>query len=75
MLNWVFVCVVTACRFGHGGKVCSGDYLYQDLSKEDEFAGYMNVEGTWLRVYCISSWVRYAISVSIIGFFIYNEKK
>ena len=55
--------------------MCSGDYLYQDISKDDEYAGYMNVEGTWLRVYCISSWVRYAVSVSIIGFFIYSEKR
>ena len=31
LTNLIFLCVATYARFCHGGKVCSGDYLYSGV--------------------------------------------
>lgn len=48
LVNLIFLCVATYARFCHGGKVCSGDYLYNSIDDDVELAGYTNIEGLFL---------------------------
>lgn len=66
-MNLIFLCVATYARFCHGGKVCSGDYLYSGKDSDVELTGYTNIEGVFLQVYCIACWVKFAVVFVIIG--------
>ena len=57
-INFVFLNVVTYCRYCHHGKVCSGDYKFEDVEDlEYEIRGYVNVEGTFLASFVIAQWI------------------
>ena len=56
-LDVVFLMAVTALRWGHAGKVCSGDYLYKPVSLESRQDGILVLEGQFLEVYCIVGYI------------------
>ena len=47
----------TAFRFSHAGKVCSGDYVYKPLTVETRDYKILSLEGQFLEVYVIASWI------------------
>lgn len=69
LINFVFLNVVTYCRYCHYGRVCSGDYLYTDKPTDVEWYGYVNVEGTWLQMFTVASWVKAVIMGTFFAIF------
>ena len=68
-INFVFLSVVTYCRYCHYGKVCSGDYLYEDFDSDVDREGYVNVEGTWLQTFTIVNWVKTIVMITLTAIF------
>ena len=58
---------VTIARYSHAGKVCSGDYLYQNPTEWELYSLYMIKAGTWLEFYAMGSWIITIIMVTILG--------
>ena len=56
---------VTYLRYDHGGRVCSGDFLFRPISQATREAGILGVEGQFLEVFIICGWVQQAVLVTI----------
>ena len=65
-LDVAFLIGVTALRWSHAGKVCSGDYLYKPVSLESRQEGILVLEGQFLEVYCIVGYIQFFIMVTAL---------
>lgn len=58
VINVAYLIAVTLMRFSHGGKVCSGDYLYYPISLTSREDGVLGIEGQFLTVFIIAGWIQ-----------------
>ena len=56
MLTYTIFIAVHVMRLSHTGKVCSGDYLPDDVTDED-VQGYMIATGNFFMTYIVLGWI------------------
>ena len=67
LANLTFLCWLTYSRFSHVGKVCSGDYLIQPVTKDNLDVSYLGMEGNYFLFYALANWMLFVVIFTLIN--------
>ena len=70
--NFLYLALVTAIRFSHCGKVCSGDYMHHSAAEAD--GKIMHREGQFFIVLICVGWLQLAILLTVLFLMMCFEK-
>ena len=70
--NFLYLALVTAIRFSHCGKVCSGDYMHHSAAEVD--GKIMHREGHFFIVFICVGWLQLAILLTVLFLMMCFEK-